>query len=231
MGQVTLTGRWHSHGPNPIGGIPMGRWHFHGSGALMDQGRTFESGAHFRILGTLLSQEHYHGSGFHSRAGGIITVQRHIRVRGTLSGQQHTQGSTLTCQGVELGKSHWGIRAPRASRAPKTLTSIRLKTLIFTDDSTWFIWVRVESNLTHDSWVEHNPGQGPTLGSGTHSRVSGILSGLGYSHAGMRSGSRRSRHTLPAGGAGGPTPAPNETQNNQIIKICHLPLHDLGIFA
>ena len=39
-------------------------------------------------------------------------------------------------------------------------TLTRLISLIFTADSTLtrLIWVRVESNLTHDSWVEHNPG-------------------------------------------------------------------------
>ena len=36
----------------------------------------------------------------------------------------------------------------------------RLIFLVFTADSTMtrLIWVRVESNLTHDSWVGHNPG-------------------------------------------------------------------------
>ena len=40
-------------------------------------------------------------------------------------------------------------------------TLTRLISLIFTADSTLtrLIWVRVESNLTHDSWVEHNPAQ------------------------------------------------------------------------
>ena len=40
-------------------------------------------------------------------------------------------------------------------------TLTRLISLIFTADSilTRLIWVRVESNLTHDSWVEHNPGR------------------------------------------------------------------------
>ena len=41
----------------------------------------------------------------------------------------------------------------------RDLTLTRLISLIFTADSTLtrLIWVRVESNLTHDSWVEHNP--------------------------------------------------------------------------
>ena len=45
-------------------------------------------------------------------------------------------------------------------------TLTRLISLIFTADSTLtrLIWVRVESNLTHDSWVEHNPGGRPPLG-------------------------------------------------------------------
>ena len=45
-------------------------------------------------------------------------------------------------------------------------TLTRLISLIFTADSTLtrLTWVRVESNLTHDSWVEHNPGGRPPLG-------------------------------------------------------------------
>ena len=46
-------------------------------------------------------------------------------------------------------------------RYQRDSTLTRLISLIFTVDSTLtrLIWVRVESNLTHDSWVEHNPGR------------------------------------------------------------------------
>ena len=60
--------------------------------------------------------------------------------------------STLT-QAV----SSWPNSDSNNDQRDSTLT--RLISLIFTADSTLtrLIWVRVESNLTHDSWVEHNP--------------------------------------------------------------------------
>ena len=60
--------------------------------------------------------------------------------------------STLT-QAV----SSWLNSDSNDGQRNSTLT--RLISLIFTADSTLtrLIWVRVESNLTHDSWVEHNP--------------------------------------------------------------------------
>ena len=60
--------------------------------------------------------------------------------------------STLT-QAV----SSWLNSDSNDEQRDSTLT--RLISLIFTADSTLtrLIWVRVESNLTHDSWVEHNP--------------------------------------------------------------------------
>ena len=62
--------------------------------------------------------------------------------------------STLT-QAV----SSWLNSDSNDDQSDSTLT--RLISLIFTADSTLtrLIWVRVESNLTHDSWVEHNPGK------------------------------------------------------------------------
>ena len=61
--------------------------------------------------------------------------------------------STLT-QAV----SSWLNSDSNDDQRDSTLT--RLISWIFTADSTLtrLIWVRVESNLTHDSWVEHNPG-------------------------------------------------------------------------
>ena len=61
--------------------------------------------------------------------------------------------STLT-QAV----SSWLNSDSNDDQRDSTLT--RLISLIFTADSTLtqLIWVRVESNLTHDWWVEHNPG-------------------------------------------------------------------------
>ena len=61
--------------------------------------------------------------------------------------------STLT-QAV----SSWPNSDSNDYQHDSTLT--RLISLIFTIDSTLtrLIWVRVESNLTQDSWVEHNPG-------------------------------------------------------------------------
>ena len=63
--------------------------------------------------------------------------------------------STLT-QAV----SSWLNSDSNDDQRDSTLT--RLISLIFTADSTLtrLIWVRVESNLTHDSWVEHNPAWG-----------------------------------------------------------------------
>ena len=60
--------------------------------------------------------------------------------------------STLT-QAV----SSWLNSDSNDNQRDSTLT--RLISRIFTADSTLtrLIWVRVESNLTHDSWVEHNP--------------------------------------------------------------------------
>ena len=54
--------------------------------------------------------------------------------------------------------SSWLNSDSNDDQRDSTLT--RLISLIFTADSTLtrLIWVRVESNLTHDSWVEHNPG-------------------------------------------------------------------------
>ena len=61
--------------------------------------------------------------------------------------------STLT-QAV----SSWLNSDSNDNQRDSTLT--RLISWIFTADSTLtrLIWVRVESNLTHDSWLEHNPG-------------------------------------------------------------------------
>ena len=54
--------------------------------------------------------------------------------------------------------SSWLNSDSNDDQRDSTLT--RLISFIFTADSTLtrLIWVRVESNLTHDSWVEHNPG-------------------------------------------------------------------------
>ena len=62
--------------------------------------------------------------------------------------------STLT-QAV----SSWLNSDSNDGQRDSTLTQLIF--LIFTADSTLtrLIWVRVESNLTHDSWVEHNPGE------------------------------------------------------------------------
>ena len=48
---------------------------------------------------------------------------------------------------------------PDSNDEQRDSTLTRLISLIFTADSTLtrLIWVRVESNLTHDSWVEYNP--------------------------------------------------------------------------
>ena len=53
--------------------------------------------------------------------------------------------------------SSWLNSDSNDDQRDSTLT--RLIFLIFTTDSTLtrLNWVRVESNLTHDSWVEHNP--------------------------------------------------------------------------
>ena len=63
--------------------------------------------------------------------------------------------STLT-QAV----SSWLNSDSNDDQRDSTLT--RLISFIFTTDSTLtrLIWVRVESNLTHDSWVQHNPASG-----------------------------------------------------------------------
>ena len=65
---------------------------------------------------------------------------------------QKISDSTLT-QAV----SSWLNSDSNDNQRDSTLT--RLISWIFTADSTLtrLIWVRVESNLTHDSWVEHNP--------------------------------------------------------------------------
>ena len=54
--------------------------------------------------------------------------------------------------------SSWLNSDSNDDQRDSTLT--RLISLLFTADSTLtrLIWVRVESNLTDDSWVEHNPG-------------------------------------------------------------------------
>ena len=56
--------------------------------------------------------------------------------------------------------SSWLNSDSNDNQRDSTLT--RLISWIFTDESTLtrLIWVRDESNLTHDSWVEHNPGRG-----------------------------------------------------------------------
>ena len=67
--------------------------------------------------------------------------------------------STLT-QAV----SSWLNSDSNDDQRDSTLT--RLISLIFTTDSTLtrLIWVRVESNLTYDSWIEHNPDSQPNRG-------------------------------------------------------------------
>ena len=54
--------------------------------------------------------------------------------------------------------SRYSVGSTRLKRRSAWLNSTRLISLIFTADSTMtrLIWVRLESNLTHDSWVEHN---------------------------------------------------------------------------
>ena len=59
-------------------------------------------------------------------------------------------------------------------------TLTRLMSLIFTADSTLtrLIWVRVESNLTHNSWVEHNPGLQPYTADGAGDSSRPVRDGL-----------------------------------------------------
>ena len=69
------------------------------------------------------------------------------------------QGTWTSMQGCARLRFLTLIRLWLISEGPDS-TLTRLDILFFQADSTLtgLIWVRVESDLTHDSWVEHNPG-------------------------------------------------------------------------